>query len=84
MPLYDYGCSKCGGRVEVIQKFSDDPLVNHDGCGGRLQKVLHAPAIMFKGGGWTPRSDSRSPEERGRRTEEKLLSGEFDEIDAGS
>ena len=27
MPLYEYECAKCGEKIEVIQSFSDPPLV---------------------------------------------------------
>ncbi len=43
---------KCGGRFEEIQKFSDEPLKKHDGCGGKVKRLLSAPAIQFKGSGW--------------------------------
>lgn len=52
MPLYEYECQKCGHRFEEIQKFSDEPLKIHEGCGGDLRKLLSAPAIQFKGTGW--------------------------------
>jgi len=52
MPLYDYKCQKCGSVFEVRQKFSDEPLKLHDGCGGRVQRLLSAPALQFKGTGW--------------------------------
>ena len=52
MPLYEYECSKCGGRFEEIQKFSDEPLKKHEGCGGKVRRLLSAPAIQFKGSGW--------------------------------
>lgn len=51
MPLYEYQCARCG-RFEIIQKFSDPPLVACPTCGGEVQKVLSAPAIQFKGTGW--------------------------------
>lgn len=38
--------------MEVMQKFSDKPLVKCRKCGGRLEKLLSAPAIQFKGSGW--------------------------------
>jgi len=38
--------------VEDLQKFSDPPLRKHNGCGGRLKRLLSAPAIQFKGAGW--------------------------------
>jgi putative FmdB family regulatory protein len=52
MPLYEYECLKCGTRFEQIQKFSDPPLAEHEGCGGEVRKLLSAPAIQFKGSGW--------------------------------
>jgi len=52
MPVYEYECGKCGGRVEEIQKFSDPPPKKHDGCGGRLKRLPSAPAIQFKGSGF--------------------------------
>ncbi len=52
MPLYEYQCSKCGSVFEVIQKFSDEPLTKHDGCGGDVERLLSAPALQFKGSGW--------------------------------
>lgn len=52
MPLYEYLCEECGRRCEVIQKFSDEPLTECTECGGRLERLLSAPAIQFKGSGW--------------------------------
>lgn len=52
MPLYEYQCRKCGQVVEVIQKFSDRALTRCKECGGKLERLLSAPAIQFKGSGW--------------------------------
>ena len=52
MPLYEYSCQNCGEKFEVMQKFSDAPLTNHEGCGGAVQRLLSAPALQFKGSGW--------------------------------
>ena len=52
MPLYDYRCHKCGEVFEVMQKFSDEPLHEHQGCGGELERLLSPPALQFKGTGW--------------------------------
>ena len=52
MPLYEYECDSCGHRFEVIQKFSDAPLTEHDKCGGPVERLLSAPALQFKGTGW--------------------------------
>jgi putative FmdB family regulatory protein len=52
MPLYDYRCDKCHETFEVLQKFSDEPLTVHEGCGGHVQRLLSPPALQFKGSGW--------------------------------
>ena len=52
MPLYEYECTKCQHRFEVIQKFSDPPRDECPVCQGPVKKLLSAPAIQFKGTGW--------------------------------
>ena len=52
MPLYEYECSSCGHRFEVIQKFSDDALTECPKCQGAVRKLVSSPAIQFKGSGW--------------------------------
>ena len=52
MPLYEYECTACHKRTEKIQKFSDPEITVCPRCGGSLERVLSAPAISFKGGGW--------------------------------
>jgi len=52
MPLYEYECTACHKRTEKIQKFSDPEITACPKCGGALERVLSAPAIAFKGGGW--------------------------------
>src|SRR5437763_4323998 len=52
MPLYDYRCHKCGETFEVRQKFADELLKVHEGCGGELERLISAPALQFKGTGW--------------------------------
>lgn len=52
MPLYEYQCEGCGEVFELIQKFSDAPITVHEKCGGRVHRLLSAPALQFKGSGW--------------------------------
>jgi putative FmdB family regulatory protein len=52
MPLYEYKCISCQKQVEKIQKFSDPEITVCPHCGGTLERVVSAPAIAFKGGGW--------------------------------
>ena len=52
MPTYEYRCAKCGNHVEVYQSFSEAPLTKHEGCGGKLTKVLSPAGIVLKGSGF--------------------------------
>ena len=52
MPLYEYECTACHRHTEKIQKFSDPEITICPHCGGTLERVLSAPAVSFKGGGW--------------------------------
>ena len=52
MPIYEYECRKCGHRFERIQKFSDRRVRTCPECKGRVERLVHAPAIQFKGSGW--------------------------------
>jgi putative FmdB family regulatory protein len=52
MPLYEYECTECHERTEKIQKFSDPEITVCPHCSGHLERVLSAPAVTFKGGGW--------------------------------
>ncbi len=52
MPLYEYKCDRCKQVFEVMQKFSDEPLRFHAGCGGAVERLISSPAIQFKGSGW--------------------------------
>jgi putative FmdB family regulatory protein len=52
MPLHEYKCENCGITFEVIQKFSDPAVETCRNCGGKVQRLLSAPAIHFKGSGW--------------------------------
>ena len=59
MPTYEYTCKSCGERLEVQQRFTDEPLTECQACGGPLRKVFGAVGIAFKGGGFY-KNDSRA------------------------
>jgi putative FmdB family regulatory protein len=52
MPIYEFECRKCTAHLEVFQKVNDKPPVKCRKCGGRLERLISAPAIQFKGAGW--------------------------------
>lgn len=51
MPIYEYRRAD-GTTFEILQKFSDDALTHDPDTGVPVQRVLHAPAIHFKGSGF--------------------------------
>src|SRR5687768_17136944 len=53
MPLYEYECTACGQRFELIRKFSDPPVDVCTLCGkGPVTRLFSSPAIQFKGSGF--------------------------------
>jgi len=51
MPIYEYRRPD-GTTFDVLQSFSEDTLTVDPETGVPVQKVLHAPAIHFKGKGF--------------------------------
>ncbi len=52
VPIYEYECTRCSHRFEVIQKFSDPPKKSCPECRAKVRKLISAPGIQFKGTGW--------------------------------
>jgi putative FmdB family regulatory protein len=51
VPIYEYKCEN-GHVFDVIQKMVDDPLTECQECGAPAVRVLHSPAVHFKGSGF--------------------------------
>jgi putative FmdB family regulatory protein len=51
MPIYEYRCTK-GHVFDTMQRFADDPLSECEVCAAPAQRVMHAPAVHFKGSGF--------------------------------
>lgn len=53
MPIYEYACKSCHHTLDVLQKMSDDPLVDCPECGKpELKRLISAPRFRLKGEGW--------------------------------
>jgi putative FmdB family regulatory protein len=72
MPIYEYRRPD-GTTFEVIQKFSDDPLTKDPETGVPVERVLHAPAIHFKGKGF--HNTDYGTKRRNRELEKSAESG---------
>jgi putative FmdB family regulatory protein len=51
MPIYEYRRPD-GSTFEVMQSFSEEALTHDPETGVEVQRVLHAPAVHFKGKGF--------------------------------
>lgn len=53
MPLYDYDCSACGRRFEVVHGVHAEGPTSCPICGsGPVRKAITAAAVHYKGTGW--------------------------------
>ncbi|GBE07804.1 MAG TPA: zinc ribbon domain-containing protein [Gammaproteobacteria bacterium] len=78
MPIYEYKCEECGHQLEVIQKFSDDPLTECPKCKKQaLKKMISASAFHLKGTGWYEtdfKNSGKKPEKKVAKPEKKVAS----------
>jgi putative FmdB family regulatory protein len=51
VPIYEYKCEN-GHVFDLIQKITDEPLTACVECGAPAARVLHSPAVHFKGSGF--------------------------------
>jgi len=52
LPLYEYRCLKCDRHTDKIEKMNGPHLKKCPHCGGKVEAVITAPSIQFKGSGW--------------------------------
>ena len=53
MPIYEYGCEKCGHEFEAEQRITDAPLKTCPECRGRrVRRLISRTSFVLKGGGW--------------------------------
>jgi len=54
MPIYDYLCSACDHRADILHGINDLGPLFCPSCGaeGSMRKQFSAPTIHYKGSGW--------------------------------
>ena len=52
MPVYEYGCTKCGQQTELFQKISDPPISRCELCNGKMKRLISQSTFHLKGTGW--------------------------------
>jgi putative FmdB family regulatory protein len=69
VPLYEYECEKCGKHFEKIEKLGGPHLKKCPSCSGRVERLMSAPAIQFKGSGWYVTDYARSSNRGAEKTD---------------
>jgi putative FmdB family regulatory protein len=70
MPIYEYLCSQCNERQEIIQSLSETPISHCPKCGGEMKKLFSSPAIQFKGSGFYKNDYASSSSSSGAKPSE--------------
>ncbi len=95
MPIYDYTCTACDHRADILHGINDPGPKFCPSCGreGTMRKVFSAPSIHFKGSGWAKKdrggggatkAASRSSSASGGPTEGSASSGSSDAASSSS
>jgi len=70
VPTYEYECTNCHRRYEVVQRFTDPPLETCEACGGKLKRVYSPVGVVLKGSGFYS-TDNRSRKALSPSTKDK-------------
>jgi putative FmdB family regulatory protein len=86
MPIYEYRRPD-GTTFEMMQSFSDPPLAADPASGVPVERVLHAPALHFKGKGfyntdYGTRKRQRETEAAGKGSSDTSSNGASGEKDS--
>lgn len=94
MPTYEYACTECGDRTEVVQSFSDAQPTTCTVCGGPLRKVFSPVGIVFKGSGFyrtdsrgkpsTPKADGGGDKDKSKKAADSSSASKASSSDGGS
>lgn len=72
MPIYDYQCTSCGFKKEVMRKISEPNLTVCPECGKQaFAKQLSAPSFQLSGSGWYATDFKSGPGKGGNAEPEK-------------
>ena len=83
MPIYEYKCTSCGHKKEVLQKLSDAPLTQCPACGeAAMSKLISAAGFQLKGSGWYA-TDFKGGSKGGKDKEDAKPKDESKSAEAG-
>jgi len=75
MPIYEYKCTRCGYKFEVLQKMNE-PLPTCPKCSGEVEKLINGTSFILKGDGWyvTDYGWKKSKGEKKKKSSQKTSS----------
>lgn len=77
MPRYDYQCTICDNRFELVQSFKEAGTGSCPLCSGDGRRVFHAVPVIYKGSGFYT-TDYGRPKSPPSETKEKEGSSSSD------
>jgi putative FmdB family regulatory protein len=83
VPIYEYKCDN-GHVFDVMQRMADEPLTECQECGAPAVRVLHSPAVHFKGSGFYNTDYGKKKKGGGSTGEGNGSSGESSSDSKGS
>ena len=87
MPIYEYQCTVCGDRSDILHGINESGPRFCPACGaeGKMRKAFTAPAIVFKGSGWAKKDRRPTPAaSKSKSTSAEGSGGEKSKTDTGS
>jgi len=84
VPLYEYACLKCGRHTDKIESVAGPHLKKCPHCGGKVESVITAPAIKFKGSGWYVNDYAAKPSSGDGKTSEGTAGNSGDSKESSS
>ena len=71
MPIYEYVCSNCGTKTDILHGINDPAPAFCPTCGaeGTLRKQFAPPTIHYRGSGWAKKDRSSSSGTRSRSSD---------------
>jgi putative FmdB family regulatory protein len=77
LPIYEYQCTNCGRRVEMMQKITDESLQTCPSCKGQLRRLMSLTSFQLKGSGWyatdyKDKDKKKKKDDKADKAEEKI------------
>ena len=84
MPIYEYSCKNCGKGFEILQKFSDLPILKCPSCSGEVTKLISQCSFHLKGTGWYATDYAKKSESTDRKDTKSEITKSDDSVSSPS